>query len=88
MSNFGLITKAKDHTKTKKIHLLQEDSFKTWLDAQPAPVQNWFAENDFKGKKHDHISIPNKEGKVDDIIAEVETDKVNTDLFAATFEMN
>ena len=69
MSNFGLITKAKDHTKTKKIHLLQEDSFKTWLDAQPAPVQNWFAENDFKGKKHDHISIPNKEGKVDDIIA-------------------
>lgn len=75
MSQFGYTTEIKSHETAKKIHLIAEKNFKTWLEGQPAPVQNWFSENDFTGTKHSFLKIPNKEGKVEDVIAILDAEK-------------
>lgn len=75
MTKTALLKEKKENKANITIHLIDHKDYKSWLNAQPAPVQNWVSANQFKGDKNTVLSIPNKEGFVEDVISVIDTEK-------------
>jgi len=67
--NFPILAKAKAST---PITLLTEKTFPTWLKKQALSVKNWLSANDFSAKVGAFISIPDTNGKINQVIAIIE----------------
>lgn len=54
---------SKDHHAALPLHVVDQPSFETWLEAQPEPVRTWVLANDFKGRRGQVLLVPSSDGR-------------------------